>query len=162
MINKTCLPIAYADSFYQDVVKSRNDNLNKFAYHNGFVVGAICTRIEPLPKDGEGNSTSTNGNRIYILTLGVLAAYRDRGIGQKLVQSVLDYYEQAVSSSSSEEGTPPGLKNVKEITLHVQISNHDAIKFYKEKFGFEQGEKLENYYKRIDPPHCYVLRKTLS
>jgi ribosomal protein S18 acetylase RimI-like enzyme len=45
--------------------------------------------------------------------------------------------------------------------LHVQTSNTDAMKFYGEKFGFERGELVENYYKRIDPPHCYVLRKKL-
>ena len=27
------------------------------------------------------------------MTLGVLAAYRGRGVGGKLIQSILDYYE---------------------------------------------------------------------
>lgn len=86
------------------------------------------------------------------MTLGVLAAYRNHGIGTKLVASVLDYFE------SQKDGK---MSSVDEIALHVQTSNADAMKFYGEKFGFERGELVENYYKRIDPPHCYVLRKKL-
>ena len=86
------------------------------------------------------------------MTLAVLAAYRNHGIGSQLVQSVLDYFE------SQKDGT---LHTVDEILLHVQTSNVDAMKFYAEKFGFEKGELVEDYYKRIDPPHCYILRKKL-
>jgi ribosomal protein S18 acetylase RimI-like enzyme len=169
MINKTCLPINYPESFYKDVVKSRNENLNKFAYHNGFVVGAVCTRIEPLKGDNNPDSNSSSnssGSRIYILTLGVLAAYRDRGIGQELVQSIIDHYNDIMDPTKRDESTKKEdivqMSQVKEIALHVQTSNVDATKFYTEKFGFEQAELVENYYKRIDPPHCYVLRKKLQ
>ena len=86
------------------------------------------------------------------MTLGVLAAYRNHGIGSKLLQSVLDYL------AAQTEGK---LSTVDEITLHVQTSNADAMEFYEKKFGFERGELVENYYKRIDPPHCYILRKKL-
>ena len=95
---------------------------------------------------------SPGRNRIYIMTLGVLAAYRNHGIGSKLLSSILEYYE----TQKDDE-----LKQVDEITLHVQTSNADGIKFYCDKFGFEKCELVENYYKRIDPPHCYVLRKKL-
>lgn len=86
------------------------------------------------------------------MTLGVLAAYRGHGIGSKLLQSVLDYYEQ--------EKNGPLLAKVQEIYLHVQTNNHDALHFY-ERFGFEQGGKIENYYKRIDPPDCFIVYKKL-
>jgi ribosomal protein S18 acetylase RimI-like enzyme len=88
------------------------------------------------------------------MTLGVLAAYRGRGIGSKLIQSVLDHVEQ-----HKDKDQPLSL--VDEIVLHVQISNDDAIKFYTERFDFEQGPMVENYYRRIDPPHCYILKKKL-
>jgi ribosomal protein S18 acetylase RimI-like enzyme len=140
IINSTSLPISYPDGFYKDIVKAKDESLNKFAYHNGFVIGAICSRIQ---KDGDAS-------KISILTLGVLPCYRGRHVGTKLVQSLLDY-------ATSEESRKMGID---EIILHVQISNQDAIRFY-ERLGFEKGEMVEDYYKRIDPPHCYVLRKRL-
>eukprot|EP00581_Thalassiosira_minuscula_P032612 CAMPEP_0183769658 /NCGR_PEP_ID=MMETSP0739-20130205/22811_1 /TAXON_ID=385413 /ORGANISM="Thalassiosira miniscula, Strain CCMP1093" /LENGTH=179 /DNA_ID=CAMNT_0026009333 /DNA_START=108 /DNA_END=647 /DNA_ORIENTATION=- len=157
-INQACFPVTYNTSFYDDMAKKQDENLCKFAYWNGFAVGAICTRIEAIP-DCPGR------HRIYIMTLGVLAAYRNHGIGTKLVSSVLEYYESQKdnndSSSSSSSSSSASLSSVDEIMLHVQTSNNDAMKFYIEKFGFEKGELVENYYKRIDPPHCYILRKKL-
>lgn len=114
---------------------------------NGLVVGAICTRIEPSKDD-----SSTSNSKLYIMTLGVLAAYRGRGIGSKLLQSVLDYYKQEKDGAL--------LSEVQEIYLHVQTNNHDAIHFY-HRFGFEQGVKIENYYKRLDPSDCYIVYKKL-
>lgn len=110
------------------------------------------------------------------MTLGVLAAYRGRGIGRKLVQSILDYYyhgdgenvrsnddnDSNNDSDITKSSIPSELVNVQQIALHVQTSNEDAMKFYVDKFGFQKGELVENYYRRIDPPHCYILRKTLS
>mmetsp|Transcript_4691 Transcript_4691/g.9746 ORF Transcript_4691/g.9746 Transcript_4691/m.9746 type:complete len:192 (-) Transcript_4691:147-722(-) len=168
-VNLACFPVQYQEKYYKDVSETKSDGLCKFAYWNGFVVGAACSRIEPLNakksiEDDENNNSKENGGdstpdekggekRIYIMTLGVLAAYRGRTIGAQLIQSILDHYESQKSS--------PELKDVTEIALHVQISNDDALKFYIEKFGFEKGEMVENYYKRIDPPHCYKLFKKL-
>ena len=44
---------------------------------------------------------------------------------------------------------------------HVQVSNDDALEFY-QKFGFTIVDTKEQYYKRIDPPHAFVLRKDLK
>ena len=40
-VNTACFPILYNDTFYKDVVIRKNEGLNKFAYWNGFVVGAV-------------------------------------------------------------------------------------------------------------------------
>jgi len=170
-VNLACFPVQYQEKYYNDVAESKGEGLCKFAYWNGFVVGAACARLEPLhhkggdaeTQDDEKKGDSGNGNandeggdgkkRIYIMTLGVLAAYRGRTIGAQLIQSILDYFEESMDS--------PELKDVTEIALHVQISNDDALKFYEEKFGFEKGEMVENYYRRIDPPHCYKLFRKL-
>eukprot|EP00980_Cylindrotheca_fusiformis_P000309 scaffold73_cov118-Cylindrotheca_fusiformis.AAC.5 len=143
-VNLACFPVQYQETYYKGVVEGKNESLCKFAYFNGFVVGAACARLEGMK--------NSNKQRIYIMTLGVLAAYRGRGIGRQLIQSILDYYE------NNKDGA---LANVDEIALHVQISNEDAMKFYTTRFGFEKGEMVENYYKRIDPPHCYLLFKKL-
>jgi hypothetical protein len=56
-INQACLPIAYAPSFYQELVSKNpkdglsldlRQHLSKFAYWNGFAVGAICSKIEGI------------------------------------------------------------------------------------------------------------------
>ena len=168
-VNLSCFPVQYQETYYKDVVERKNEGLCKFAYWNGFVVGAACARVETYKlEDSNGETTTTEAaaaaaaeankphpkerQRLYIMTLGVLAAYRGRSIGTQLIQSILDYYEE------NKDGE---LTNVDEISLHVQISNDDAMNFYKTRFGFEQGEMVENYYKRIDPPHCYLLYKKL-
>jgi len=153
MVNKACFPISYNNTFYSEVVKRKDEDLCKFAYHNGFVVGEICARVEPLPETAESKGDGTNPRkRIYIMTLGVLAAYRGRRIGTKLVQSILDHYNAETEKFAT----------VDEIVLHVQTSNEGAMKFYINGFGFEKGEMVENYYKRIDPPHCFILRKKMK
>jgi N-alpha-acetyltransferase 50 len=57
-----------------------------------------------------------------------------------------------------------GLQNhpdIVEIYLHVQTSNSDAIGFYA-KHGFETKDMIKDYYKRIEPPDCYILSKRLD
>ena len=140
-INTVAFPIQYNEGFYQDVLKRNNAELNKFAYSNEFVIGAVCARVEDVEK--------SERKRLYIMTLAVLAAYRGRGIGSDLLRSLLLYCENDDT-------------RISEIALHVHVSNDDAIRFYTEKFGFTKGPMVENYYRRIDPPHCYLLYKILD
>ena len=155
-----------------------NENLCKYAYYHGFVIGSICSRIEPILISADGSpshivssaepvsqpaveSCKTMKKRIYIMTLGVLAAYRGYGVGQQLVQSILDYYEQGRTRSFNGHDIQE-LAHVEEIVLHVHTSNEEAIRFYVEKFDFVRGDLIKNYYtQRIDPPDCYVLYKKL-
>jgi ribosomal protein S18 acetylase RimI-like enzyme len=142
-------PVQYSEQFYRDVIQRNDGELNKFAYYqnNDVVVGALCARLEDLENNGQQQQQQQQ-QRLYIMTLAVLAAYRGRGIGSQLLQSVLDYCEKRAPT-------------IAEIALHVQISNRDALRFY-QKFGFVQGEMVENYYRRIDPPHCYLVYKKLE
>lgn len=144
-MNLASFPVQYQEKFYKEVVERKDEGLCKFAYFGGFVVGAACARVEAL-------ATDNSKQRLYIMTLGVLAAYRGRTIGTQLIQSILDSYEERKDTD---------FKDVEEIALHVQISNEDAIDFYTKRFGFVKGEMVENYYRRIDPPHCYLLYKKL-
>jgi len=48
-VNLACFPVSYNDAFYRSVVTLKDEDLCKFAYWNGFVVGAVCTRVEPHP-----------------------------------------------------------------------------------------------------------------
>lgn len=59
-------------------------------------------------------------------------------------------------------GLPQGQTqvNVTEIYLHVWCANQGAIEFYRQS-GFEQGETIEGYYKKLNPPNCVVFKKPL-
>jgi hypothetical protein len=48
-----------------------------------------------------------------------------------------------------------------EVYLHVQTSNDDAKSFYIRN-GFEQVDMMLNYYRNIDPPHSFLLKKSLK
>lgn len=162
LLNDTTFPVRYNDKFYLEVLQTL-PAFTKYAYHQGMIVGAICCRLEeekpqpPPPLEGAEGQQQDNDTektrrqqKLYIMTLGVLAAYRGRGIGTKLLESVLE----------AARG-PPHAGTLDEIYLHVQTSNEDAIHFYA-KFGFVTKELIKNYYKRIDPPDCYVLSLALG
>ena len=137
-LNTAAFPLPYNEAFYEDVLRNSDKAVNQFATWRGNIVGAVCSRV------GE----EAGGRlQLYIMPVAVLAPYRGKGIGTQLIESVLEYCNQ---------------HNIEEVSLHVQISNDDAIRFYMSKFQFVMGELVENYYRRIDPPHCYHLYKKLD
>jgi ribosomal protein S18 acetylase RimI-like enzyme len=101
--------------------------------------------------------------RLYIMTLAVLPVYRSRGVGSRLLESVLQSCQQLNSGDNTaiDDGSHRYNEEfyVSEVCLHVQTSNADAIRFYTERFGFTRGELIRNYYVRVDPPDCYFLYK---
>ena len=169
-LNISALPVRYSSKFYRELLDNVPKELIKFAFFNGFTIGSICCRIEttPINKDGEinnseneekdsnksknkkNNSGSSSNEktrkRIYIMTLSVLPAYRRRGVASILLEHVLKEAEK--------------MGDVDDIYLHVQTSNDSAINFYGA-HGFDNIEMIPNYYKRIDPPDSYMLKKSL-
>ena len=65
-------PIQYSSNFYQKLLAEKDENLIRLAYVSDNVVGALATRIEP-------------DNKVHIMILGVLFAYRRQGIGKLLL-----------------------------------------------------------------------------
>ncbi|CAB1112024.1 unnamed protein product [Ectocarpus sp. CCAP 1310/34] len=82
-------------------------------YVDNVAVGAVCCRIEPSKSPGGHDS-------LYIMTLGVLATWRRRNIGTHLLRRVLE--------------SLPRHPSVKEVYLHVQTNNDEAVGFYKVKW----------------------------
>eukprot|EP01112_Ceratiomyxa_fruticulosa_P008899 TRINITY_DN2309_c0_g2_i2.p1 TRINITY_DN2309_c0_g2~~TRINITY_DN2309_c0_g2_i2.p1 ORF type:complete len:175 (-),score=20.03 TRINITY_DN2309_c0_g2_i2:57-581(-) len=151
VLNLALFPVQYREQFYHDLLLPSKNDLARLAFYNDVLVGAVVCRIE----NKEGNDiarlpagSQNQGVKIYIMTLGVLAPYRIGGIGRRLLLFIL-------------ENIPKKFPHVEEIYLHVQVNNDGAIKFY-EKFGFKISETIKDYYKRIDPPDCYVLVKHLK
>ncbi|CAM9106897.1 unnamed protein product [Choristocarpus tenellus] len=132
-LNSAIFPVRYHDKFYADIL-STNPDFTQFVYSNDLIVGAMCCRIE--------DSEFPNHKKLYIMTLGVLASWRRRGIGSKLLRraitNLLHY------------------PNIREIYLHVQTSNQEAA------HGFCVEAKIENYYNRIEPPDCYLLQRCVE
>eukprot|EP00053_Salpingoeca_punica_P005588 m.55441 g.55441 ORF g.55441 m.55441 type:complete len:165 (+) comp13313_c0_seq1:117-611(+) len=135
LLNSVLFPVPYTEKFYNDCVAS--GDLCKLVYFEDIVVGAVCCRIESDP--------ATPGvKQLYIMTLGCLAAYRRLGVGTLMLNHVLSL-AKADSSIAS-------------IYLHVQISNTDAVEFYK-KHGFTIKETIPDYYKKTSPTEAYVLSR---
>lgn len=80
---------------------------------------------------------------MYIITLGVLAPYRNLGLGSLLLQKSIAILRDCVPEVAS-------------VNLHVQINNEDAIRFY-EKFGFKIAKTIKDYYIRIQPRDAVLL-----
>lgn len=107
------------------------------AYLDNEAVGAIACRLE-----AQGGRA-----RLYIMTLGVLAPYRSRGIGSALLRRAM----AAVADDDM----------VVDAYLHVHVENEEAVVFYK-RAGFHVGELVENYYKKLKPPHAVLLVHTFN
>ncbi|CAF0860187.1 unnamed protein product [Adineta ricciae] len=132
VLNRDIFPVLYNEKFYKDLLES--GELCKLAYCNDIVVGTLCCRFD----------LSDNRRRLYIMTLGVLAKYRELGLGTLMLKHALKICE--------DDG------NVDSIYLHVQIDNYTALSFYK-KFGFEIVSKAMDYYRRLEPSDAYLLER---
>ena len=135
-INDQSFPITYSEQFYMAVVHMHS-KLSRFALIGDINVGSITAREE----------MSGDRNTAYIMTCGVLTAYRNAKIGSQLMENLFENVKK--------DG------NIKAIRLHVWVTNTEAIKFYK-KFGFQEIETVENYYQNIDPPHGLLLEKNME
>jgi len=94
-------------------------------------------------------TTDDSTNFMYLMTMGILAPYRSRGLGSRCLESVI---------SAAIAHTKP---KIHKIYLHVQVSNEDAKKFY-ERHGFNEVEVHKSYYKKIVPSDAWVLERILG
>mmetsp|Transcript_63809 Transcript_63809/g.118577 ORF Transcript_63809/g.118577 Transcript_63809/m.118577 type:complete len:200 (+) Transcript_63809:46-645(+) len=139
-LNTATFPVHYKETFYNDLLKCLD--YSRLGYVVDILVAAICCRLE---------EREAGGKALYIMTLSVLKPYQRRSLASQLIT-------WAIEKAEGEKGQSD---DVREIYLHVQTSNDGALAFYG-RFGFEVCEEIKNYYKKIDPPDCYVLRKKIG
>ena len=87
----TASEMFYSDEFYRGVAETRLPEYVKFATTlSGFSVAAVCAHLEP-------HETVADGFKVQVTVITVLAAYRRRGIGTKLLNHVLDTAKKDLS-----------------------------------------------------------------
>lgn len=154
-INLAIFPIKYPPRVYQDIVKCAGVSFLATIDDAPGLRGSKGSTGPTGPTGSTLSSTRTIGGVscrleqtsegiiLYIITLGVLAPYRNEGLGKALLGRSLETVRES-------------LPEVGRARLHVQVSNTDAIRFY-EKHGFEIVETIENYYLKTEPRHAVVL-----
>jgi ribosomal protein S18 acetylase RimI-like enzyme len=78
--------------------------------------------------------------------INVLEPYRRMGVASALLKHVLDKAQKD--------------PDIQEAYLHVQTSNAEAKTFYLS-HQFTEVDVISNYYKNIEPPDCFLLRRSL-
>jgi len=137
-LNSVLFPIKYSEKFYQGILQPEVEDFCKLVYYNDIPVGTLACRLEN--KDDQ--------THLYLMTMGVLAPYRSRGLGSQSLELVL---------KAAEAHQKP---KINRIYLHVQVSNDGAKLFY-ERHGFQEAEIHKDYYRKIEPHDAWVLAKSL-
>eukprot|EP00756_Hemistasia_phaeocysticola_P009555 Hpha_TRINITY_DN14916_c0_g1::TRINITY_DN14916_c0_g1_i2::g.143052::m.143052/K20793/NAA50, NAT5; N-alpha-acetyltransferase 50 len=133
LLHKKTLPVQYQETFYDKLYEHANP-YSWLAHFMDVLVGDISCRKEP--------NQGRPGDRLYIMTFGVLEPYRGKGIGSHLLRQVMkDVYNS---------------QKVNTIALHVQTTNERAQKFYSS-FGFQNKGKVEGYYQQLKDADAYLL-----
>ena len=138
VLTTSSLTVRYPRKFYKNLLVKikKKEMIAKLAWWpgNSRAVGCVCCRIEHVKQ------------RLLIMILSTIPTYRRRGVASELVRHVLESVRSI-----------PGLN---EIYLHVQTSNTAALAFY-QTMGFLVSHEIKNYYRRLNPPHCFVLTRSL-
>ena len=146
-----CFPIEYPDTWYNDIVQSKeyfalaacNVNTEK-------IIALIVAKVFPLGSCNHyeqkilHKTFSLTTSVCYILILGVTKEYRRQGLATRLLQNLLNMLYK--------------YETCKAVYLHVLYSNKQAIKFYQSNL-FQYRLHLPYYYfikdEHLDA-YCFV------
>jgi ribosomal-protein-alanine N-acetyltransferase len=142
MINRLSLPENYPYYFFVDHIKDYGKAFY-VAEVNGDVVGYIMPRIE-LGFSNLKNLPSLV-KKGHVVSIAVLEAYRNRGIGTALLKASMKSMKEDYSAE--------------EVYLEVRVSNYPAISVY-EKLGFMKIKVLKHYY--ADGEDAYLMATYLT
>ncbi|KAJ1677435.1 hypothetical protein EV182_006185 [Spiromyces aspiralis] len=124
-LNVLLFPVRYTQRYYQDVIG---------AGHIG--------KLGAMSVIANQQAQSPGSKELYLMTLGVLAPYRNVGIGSYLLDWVI---QQARGDSS-----------IGRVVLHVHTENTEALQFYSHR-KFRCIKTVKDYYRNLDPPNAYLL-----
>jgi len=139
-INRVCLPENYSNSFFMDLYESYPETFI-VAEKDGRIIGYIMCRIES-GFSGMSLRSLSLAKKGHIISIAVLPEYRNKGVGQALIEQAL----QAMSAHYE----------ARSCFLEVRMSNDSAISLYK-KAGFEVERTLRGYYS--DGENAYIMSR---
>ncbi|KAI9701237.1 MAG: hypothetical protein M1836_001906 [Candelina mexicana] len=176
-INALLLPIRYPEKFYTEIISSpetasltrvaiwrptrsanrkhsstKNTESGRIvdlvptptpAENEGKVIGSIRCRLEHGPTP----PTQPSIREVYIQTLTLLAPYRGLGIGTALLNTIV---QEAVTQHGATS-----------LYAHVWEKNEEALDWYTKR-GFEVGDAVEGYYRKLKPGGAKVVRRRVG
>ncbi|CAI5731135.1 unnamed protein product [Peronospora destructor] len=111
--------------------------------NGGAVSGAVIADLE-LEHSGQ--------RTVQLRTLVVPAQFRRQGIGKKLVLKVIQQAKKAEEDREEIEAV--------RLRLHVHTENDGALAFYKA-LGFVEKDRVEDYYRHLEPRTAFVMEYSL-
>ncbi|KAH8929220.1 acyl-CoA N-acyltransferase [Atractiella rhizophila] len=168
-LNYVLFPVRYSDKWYKDVLREDFEDFCRLVYFNDVPVGAIAARLEAYSSPAAtdfSDSESIEDVKLYIMTLGVLAPYRRKGLGKMMLDHIVDEAEKTWHTPPSSDKSKPAPKpktrrRVKLLYVHVQVSNTESKEFW-EKMGFVVKGEVKDYYKMIEPRDALILEREIS
>ncbi|KAJ4957868.1 hypothetical protein NE237_024979 [Protea cynaroides] len=141
-IHGELFPIRYESEFFHNVVNGRDIiawgavDRSRPGSQNDELIGFITARVVSARESEIGDllrydSSSIEQVLVYILTLGVVKAYRNHGIATELIQEVINYASSILTCRG--------------VYLHVIAYNDRAIRLYKT-MSFKCVRRLQNFY----------------
>lgn len=156
-LTSALLPIPYQPSFYTSTLT--DDGARTFSFEAIYTppppltsnpqpappaqpIGWIRCALHPIP------TPSARQHDVYIKALLIHPAYRTLGIASTFLHQILH---------------SPDLTrfNVAQISAHVWEENGEALEWYVKR-GFERGEFVEGYYRRLRPGGAWVVRMAVE
>ncbi|PQE21306.1 hypothetical protein CJF32_00006443 [Rutstroemia sp. NJR-2017a WRK4] len=159
-INSLLLPIPYPDAFYNAILSPPPGStpvplsFSRVVLHHSpsspsepKVIGSLICRLDPSPPSSPPDHYS-----IYLQSLTLLSPHRHLGLATKLLDAVI-----GLATSTQ---VPLGVK-IEGLYAHVWVENTDALEWYLKR-GFEKGELVEGYYRRLRPQAAWLLRRRIT
>lgn len=132
-IDKKIFPIKYRITHYNNLLSKDNEYAWLFEVDNAIIGQATYRMIE-------------NNTICYLMTIGVLPNFRQRGYGSQILQ----FIEQKL-----------GYLRTEKIYLHVKLKNASAHGFYiKNDYKIMRIDK--NYYKKMKNPEAVLFSKKIN
>lgn len=151
-VHACLLEVQYPLTFFRNILL-HDDKFVCFVVDDPDHYGSFAAVISAQPRYKESflsymYSCLTGSRPGYIMTLGTLPAFRNKGLATKLIERTCEDLAKRFGCTSVE--------------LHCLESNYSARRLYKQ-CGFQEVSIIHNYYTFNNVPHnAVLLRKNLT